>query len=325
MKKIGMKEFVRLAAKQRGSFHTGYYSMYSSIYGGIVTDPALMLVPVDDHMVHRGDGVFEALKCAGGCVYNMKAHLARLANSAAAIGLPLPKSTREIGRIVVETVRAGKAQESVVRLYVSRGPGSFGVSPTDCPASQLYVIVTKMNPPFMSQHPEGARVGISQIAAKPPFFARVKSCNYLPNVLMKKEAEDAGLDGMVGRLPGGLLGEGPTENMGIVTRSKRLLFPKLDGVLRGTTMMRVLDLAGQLVKEGMLREAAFADIRLADVRQAAEAVLVGTTRDVTLVREFDGRPVGTGKPGPVFRKLSVMLLEDIRTNRKLLTPVWCDD
>jgi branched-chain amino acid aminotransferase len=320
MKRIDVRDFVKLAGKLRRPFHSGYLSMYSSVLGGIVTDPALMAVPVDDHMVHRGDGVFEALKCTGGNVYNMQAHLERLAGSAASIGIKLPASIRDIGKIIGETVRAGNGRESIVRLYVSRGPGSFGVNPYDCPKSQLYIVVTKMDAPFMNLHPEGARVGISRIPAKPPFFAKVKSCNYLPNVLMKKEAVEAKLDCVVSLQPDGFLAEGPTENMGIVTMSKRLLFPKLDGILRGTTMIRVMHLAGRLVKGGLLTEALFADIRPADVRQAVEAMLVGTTKDVTLVREFDGRPVGDGRPGPVFRKLSALLLDDMRTNKKILTP-----
>ncbi|MDI6774332.1 MAG: aminotransferase class IV [Verrucomicrobiota bacterium] len=322
MKKISVRAFAKLAGRLRRPFHANYLSMYSSVFGGIVTDPALMMAPIDDHMVHRGDGVFEALRCVEGNIYNMWAHLNRLERSASAIGIRLPMSTRAIGSIVALAIRAGNCRESVARLYVSRGPGGFGVNPYECRASHLYVVVTKMEGPFMKQHPEGARVGISRIPAKPPFFARVKSCNCLLNVLMKKEAVEENLDCVVSLQAGGFLAEGPTENMGIVTRNRALLFPKLENVLRGTTMIRVMDLAKKLVRAGDLARVGFADIRPADARRAAEAILVGTTRDVTRIREFDGRPVGNGRPGPVFEKLSALLLADMRTNREILTRVF---
>jgi len=137
----------------RRDFHANYYAMYSSVYGGIVTDPALMMVPVDDHMVHRGDGVFETFKCVNGSVYNMKAHLERLQHSASGLYFRLPWSLDEIGSIVVETVKAGARKDCLVRLFVSRGPGSFDVNPKDCPSPQLYVAVTSLKKPFMELHP----------------------------------------------------------------------------------------------------------------------------------------------------------------------------
>ena len=322
MKKIPMRSLSRVLRSSRQPFHDGYYAMFSSVLGGIVTDPVLMLVPVDDHIVHRGDGVFETMKCVRGRIYNMQAHLARLSHSASSLGLRLPAATNEIGRIVVETVRAGEHRDCGIRLYASRGRGSFSVNPYDCRTSELYVIVTRLDKPFMRGHPEGARVATSSVPPKPPFFAGVKSCNYLPNVLMKKEAVDAGLDFVVSFDSRGFLGEGATENMGIVTRRKKLLFPRLDGVLRGTTMMRVMLLAEELVRSGVLKEAAFCDISKRAIRNAAEAVIVGTTRDVVMVREFDDRPIGDGSPGPVYKALSALLSDDMHGNRDLLTPAF---
>src|SRR3989339_153530 len=107
--------------KMRRDFHKNYYAMYSSVYGGIVTDPVLMTVPIDDHMVHRGDGVFETFKCVRGSIYNMKAHLERLEHSASGLYYKLPWSLTQIGEIVVETVRAGGQKDCLIRLFVSRG------------------------------------------------------------------------------------------------------------------------------------------------------------------------------------------------------------
>ena len=105
---------------------SSYFAMYSSVWNGLVTDPALMLVPVDDHLVHRGDGVFETFKCLRGRLYNLDAHLRRLEASARAIELRLPWSQAEMVELIVQTVRAGGRRDALVRLLFGRGPGSLG-------------------------------------------------------------------------------------------------------------------------------------------------------------------------------------------------------
>jgi len=322
MKHFDMKSFPAVMRRLRHPFQKSYFAMYSSVYGGIVTDPALMMIPIDDHMVHRGDGVFEVFKCVGGNIYNLQAHLKRLSNSTKRLHIKPPFSIKEIERIVVETIRAGRRKDCTIHLFVSRGPGSFSVNPYDCPRTQVYVTVVKLHRPFMENHPAGARVKLSVVPIKPPFFAEVKSCNYLPNALMKKEAEDFGIDFMAGFDERGFLAEGASENMGIVTKRGELTFPKLEHILAGTTMFRVIDLAQRLVKTGDLARIRFADIAYGDIRRAAEMLIVGTTPNVAAVREFDGRKIGNGKPGPIYRKLSAILLDDIYHNRKVLTPVF---
>jgi len=296
--------------QSRQAFQRHYLAMYSSIIGGIVTDPLLMTVPIDDHLVHRGDGVFEMLKGVDGGLYNLDAHLRRLAASAAAIGSALPQEPARLRQTVIETVRAAGVRDCSVRVYVSRGPGSFGVNPYDCPASQLYVVVGTLSPSFMTLHPKGATVRVSRIPLKPAFFATMKNCNYLPNVLMKKEAVDAGVDFVAGFDSNGYLAEGATENFGLVMLDGALVCPRLDNVLCGTTMARVLDLAQALVTDGTLSRIAYGDLTLADLQNAREILIFGTTTDVTRVCEFDGRPLP--EASPVFTALSRLLQADIR-------------
>jgi branched-chain amino acid aminotransferase len=298
--------------------------MYSSVYDAIVTDPVLMLVPVDDHMVHRGDGVFESCKCVAGGVYNLGMHLDRIEQSAAMIGLTLPLSRDALAARMVETMRAGGRRDCAVRLLVSRGPGSFGVNPYDCPSPQVYIGVSRPAPPFMVNHPAGARVRSSRVPGKDPYFARTKNCNYLRNALMKKEAVDAGVDFMAAFDARDCLGEGATENFGIVTADRRLVFPRLEGILEGTTMMRVVALCRADASPARVAGVEFRDIPRAEVRRAAELLIVGTTIDVVSVAEFDGRPVGAGRPGEVGRHLLRLLRDDIEHNAAFRTPVFQD-
>ncbi|MFO7534893.1 MAG: aminotransferase class IV [Kiritimatiellia bacterium] len=320
MKQIHLRNFQQQAEAWRKPYQAAYYAMYSSLWDGVTTDPVLMSVPIDDHLVHRGDGVFEAFKCVNGRIYNLGAHLQRLADSAGSIHLNVPLDPPALTRLVVETVRAGGKPDCTIRVFVSRGPGGFSVSPSQSPAPQVYIVAGKLGQPFMKEHPAGARIRSSLIPVKPPPFASIKSCNYMTNVLMKYEAETWGVDYTVSFDASDYLGEGSTENAGIVTRDGRLLFPSLEGILKGTTMLRVVELARAEAKSGLLQAAAFENITRQAVSGAAEMLLVGTTIDVVSVVEFDGRPIGNGKPGPVGTRLNELLARDVRENRALQTP-----
>lgn len=321
---LGVDDFPKWSHRLAQPYHAQYLAMYSSVFGGIVTDARLMMVPADDHLVHRGDGVFETFKCVNGGLYNMTAHLDRLCHSARGLSLALPCPERDLADIVVETVRAGGRRDALVRVLLGRGPGSLGVNPYDPPRPSLYVIVSAYRQPFMELHPGGARAKTSALPVKPSPFANIKSVNYLYNVLMKKEAVDSGVDFVVAFDEEGHLAEGPTENAGIVTRDGVLRVPRPARILAGTTMLRVMELARALPAGSAVVRTENADLAKADVARAAEMLIFGTTPDVTAVVEFDGRPVGDGRPGPAFQVLGRLLADDIRGNASLRTPVFED-
>jgi branched-chain amino acid aminotransferase len=291
---FGTKDFAAFCREHRPGYHADYYAMYSSWWNGITTEPNLMVVPVDDHMVHRGDGLFETFKCVDGAVYNLDAHMARLENGAKAIALQMPWSRGDIRRIIGEVLKAGGRRR---------------------------VLAIRLPPPFMASHPDGARVGLSAVPNKEGMFAQVKSVNYLPNVLMKKQAVDAGVDFMLGFDKDGHMTELPTENFGIVTTERVLKVPRPDHILAGTTMGRVLALArDHLVPAGVLAGVEEADVPRAELETAAEMLVFGTSPHVTAVTEFAGRLVGDGMPGPVWRELSRLFEADLK-NPAMLTPV----
>lgn len=302
-------------------WHANYFAMYSGPLGGIVTDPADMTVPADDHLVHRGDGVFETLKCVDGALYGFDLHLARLRQSAERIGLA-PADDAGLAAIVVQTLRAGGRRDALVRVIRSRGPGGFGVSPYECPDAQLYVVIYRLPPSFMQAHPGGARAITCDIPAKAGFFATIKTCNYLPNALMKKAAVDAGADFPVGLDEQGCLAEGATENLGLVDARRVLRLPPPGRILDGITMQRARALAPVAVREGALSGVETAPIPAAALREAAELLVFGTTPDVTAVVNLDGRPVGDGRPGPAQQSLNRLLDADIRSNPAMRTPVF---
>jgi len=139
---------------------------------------------------------------------------------------------------------------------------------------------------------------------------------------MQKEAVDKGVDFVVAFDARGCLAEGPTENVGVVTRERVLRFPDPHAILTGTTMMRVTELAAASVASGELSAVAFGDISRGELAGAQECLIVGTTRDVVAVTTFDGSPVGTGQPGPVSRRLGALLRRDILENSDRRTEVF---
>ncbi len=282
-----------------------YLAMYSSWHGGIVTDTDLMLIPIDDHLVHRGDGVFEAIKFFEGRLYLADAHLDRLYASAEKISLPVPHKKTELREIIVATLKAAKVETATIRMFVSRGPGGFGPSPYDSCGSQVFIIVVTPKPFDPQKYETGVTVGVSKIPMKEPFFATIKSCNYLPNVLMKKESVDKGWDFSVNISPNGFVGESATENIALITHDDEFLVPSFVYTLRGTTLLRIMEMAKPHVKK-----VAESDLTINDFLNAKEILMAGTTMGVAPVCEFDGKKFKPGKFAGLFKKL---FEEDLRT------------
>jgi len=296
--------------------------MYSSVFGGVVTDPALMVIPLDDHMVHRGDGIFDAFKCINGYIYNLDAHLTRLQKSAELVWLELPFDIRAIKQIVIETVAIGGKKDCSVRIFVSRGLGGFACSPKQCHKSNLYVVV--LEPEIVPEHfyAEGLSAITSQIPVKPSFFAQAKTCNYLPNVLMEMEAERRKAQFTIALDEQGYIAEMPIENVAIVTKQQILKYPKFDRILKGTSLLRGIELSEELVRSGHLKGICQENITPGEAYKSSEILVFSTAWNVISAVKYDGRIIGNGKPGPVFDRLYELFQKDVTKNEKILTPVF---
>jgi 4-amino-4-deoxychorismate lyase len=303
---------------------SNFYAMYSSILGGIVTDPAYMVLPLDDHMVHRGHAVFDTATLANGMLYQLDQHLERLLHSAEMARIALPFPPAELRQVILDTAAAGGQREASVRYWLSAGPGGFALGPAECVRSSFYVIVFKPEIYPESYYTEGVKVVTSTIPIKPPFFAKVKSTNYLPNVLVVVEAKELGADNGIFVDAGGMVAESSNMNVAFVTTERVLLHPRFDAVLSGITVQRMLQLARRLVEEGTLKDIVVTDLSVAQGRAAAEMLLLGSSIKVAPVVQWDGRPIGDGKPGPIARRLLELWHEDVRAAADQLVPVPYD-
>ena len=297
-----------------------YWAFYSSQLGGIVTDPALMVIPFDDHIVHRGHGVFDTAAMVDGKIYDLEAHLDRFIRSAITSRLTLPCPREEMREIIARTAAASGKRDGSIRYWISAGPGSLGLPPAAGAAPGFFVMIFAGLAYPDSWHSQGLRVMTTTYPIKPPLYAVTKSTNYLPNVLIQMEAQEAGLDNGVFIDEAGNVGESSNMNVAFVMADRVLRHPRFDHILSGCTSLRLLDLAHRLVG-GLLRGVEVCDVPVAEARRAREMLLIGSSVKVAPIVEWDRQPIGDGKPGPVAAALRDLLAEDMRAARDRLIDI----
>ena len=295
-----------------------YWAFYSSQLGGVVTDPALMVIPFDDHMVHRGHGIFDTAGLVGGKIYDLEAHLDRFLLSADRSRLRLPGSREEIRDIIVTTTAVSGRRDGSIRYWLSSGPGSLDLSPAAGAEPGFFVMVFAGLSYPERWYTEGLRVMTTTYPIKAPLYAITKATNYLPNVLMQMEAKEAGFDNGVFIDADGHVGEGSNMNVAFVTRDAVLAHPKFDHILSGCTSLRLLELAGALRDQGLLKDIEVRDIPVADARASREMLLLGSSVKVAPIVQWDRQAIGDGTPGPVARALLRLLEEGMRASDRLI-------
>ncbi|KAF7838818.1 D-amino-acid transaminase, chloroplastic-like [Senna tora] len=282
--------------------------MYSSIYGGIILDPAMMVIPMDDHMVHRGHGVFDTAVILNGYIYELDVHLDRFLRSATNAKISSPFSRSALRSILIQLTAVSKCKKGTLRYWLSAGPGDFLLSPSGCPTSAFYAVVIDED---FSQCKDGVKVITSHTPMKPPQFATVKNVNYLPNVLAKMEAEEKGAFASIWIDEEGYIAEGPNVNVAFITKEKELVMPNFDKILRGCTAKRLLELAPKLIDQGLLKGVAMKNITVEEAKSAAEMMYVGSTLPVLPIIMWDDQPIGNGRVGELTMHLSDLLWDDM--------------
>lgn len=258
-------------------------------------------ISVFDHGFLYGDGVFEGIRAYRGRVFRLDEHLSRLYQSAKSIMLTIPLSEKKMKEAVLRTLRLNNLRDAYIRLVVSRGEGDLGLDPNKCPKPVVIIIVDKIQLYPGSMYEEGLEVitvatrrNISE-ALNP----RIKSLNYLNNILAKIETNLAGvLEGIMLNQQG-YVAEATGDNIFIVNKDKDLITPpSYAGILKGITRNCVLELARKMkikVKESLFTQH--------DIYVAKECFLTGTAAEIIPVVKVDGRIIGSGKPGKVTLRL----------------------
>jgi branched-chain amino acid aminotransferase len=257
-------------------------------------------ISVYDHGLLYGDGVFEGIRVYRGNVFEFDAHIRRLFDSARAIRLTPPLSPEQFKAAVQETILINKFSDCYIRLVITRGPGYLGLNPSRCPKPSVFIIADtiELYPPELYE--KGMSIITSTVVRTHPnsLSPRIKSLNYLNNILAKVEAADAGVPEAVLLNQEGNVAECTGDNIFIV-RSGEVQTPTTsDGILEGITRHAIIDLCRSLAipcKEKTLQRH---DLYIAD-----ECFLTGTAAEVVPVTKIDQRTIGSGNHGPVTKRL----------------------
>ena len=258
-------------------------------------------ISVYDHGLLYGDGVFEGIRAYDGVVFRLNEHIDRLYTSTHTIMLDIPVSKEEMQRIVLDTLKKNKLKEAYIRLIVTRGIGDLGLDPQKCPKPSIIVITEPM---IVLHSKEMKEKGITTMItwvkrdSVDATSHEVKSLNYLNNVLAKIESNFAGIDEAICLDQAGFVCEGTAENVFIVKDDKVITPPTSTGALRGITRTAVMTLTEKLGYPTVERNITPNELFTAD-----EVFLTGTAAEITPVREVNKRVIGSGKPGPVTKRL----------------------
>ena len=257
-------------------------------------------VSVFDHGLLYGDGVFEGIRSYNGRVFKLDEHLERLYDSAKSIMLQIPIPIETMKERVLETLRLNHLTEAYIRLVVTRGVGDLGLDPDKCPTPSIIIIADKIAlypPKFYEEGLEIVTVSIRRNYAE-AINPRIKSLNYLNNILAKIEGKQAGAEEVLMLNAEGYVVECSGDNIFWIKNEVLVTPPVHMGILEGVTRNSVIDLAreaGMRVEERVFTRH---DLYIAD-----EIFLTGTAAEVIPVVKVDQRVIGDGQPGKVTQKL----------------------
>ncbi|ESU30748.1 branched-chain amino acid aminotransferase [Bacillus sp. 17376] len=251
-------------------------------------------VSVYDHGFLYGDGVFEGIRVYSGNIFRMEEHMDRLYRSAKSIMLNMPHSKEEFTGLVVETVERNQLRDAYIRIVVSRGVGDLGLDPYKCPNVNVVIIVEPLSIFPKELYERGLEiVTVATRRNRPDVLSpKVKSLNYLNNVLVKIEAHLANVSEALMLNDQGYVAEGSADNIFIVRGNEFITPPGYVGALEGITRNAVIEIAKNLGYE--VKEEPFTRH---DVYTADEVFLTGTAAEVIAVVRVDGRVIGDGVPG----------------------------
>ncbi|PWK13063.1 branched-chain-amino-acid transaminase [Tumebacillus permanentifrigoris] len=259
------------------------------------------VVSVFDHGFLYGDGIFEGIRCYGGNVFCLHEHIVRLYESAKSILLDIPMTPQEMEDAVVETVRVNQMADGYIRLVVSRGVGDLGLDPRNCKRATVIIIAEQLKLFPAEFYERGLAIVTVPTRRNVPdaLNPKIKSLNYLNNILVKIEAARAGVHEALMLNQDGYVCEGSGDNIFLVKNGKVVTPPTYLGALEGITRNIVIEMCEKLGIPCEEKPFTRHDVYVAD-----EVFLTGTAAEMIPVIDVDGRGIGNGEPGAMTRRLT---------------------
>jgi len=273
----------------------------AAIYiNGKLVDREKAVVSVYDHGFLYGDGVFEGLRFYNRKIFKLREHLDRLYDSARHIALTIPQSIESLSAHTLACVADSAMTDGYIRLVITRGEGNLGLDPRSCPSPTVIIIADSIKLYPSEMYEQGMEVVTAATIRNHPdaLDPRVKSLNYLNNILAKLEANRAGVPEAIMLNHLGQVAECTADNIFIIKHGVLLTPARHCGILDGITRRTVLELAGKL-------EIPYHEDTLTryDLFTADEMFLTGTGAEIVPVTKVDARAIGSGKPGPFTARL----------------------
>ncbi len=267
-------------------------------------------ISVFDHSFLYGDGVFEGIRVYGGNIFEHRAHLVRLYESAKVLCLPVPMDIDKMAAAVEQTVRANDIKDGYIRLIISRGIGDLGLDPFICKEGKMVIIADSIQLYPEELYEKGMKVVSVSTVRNHPLSCppQVKSLNYLNNIYAKIEAIQAGAGEGIMYNHLGYVAEAIADNVFVGKNDFLYTPPAQSGSLDGITRRVVMELAE---KENI--KVVEKDLTRFDLYVADEMFLTGTAAEVIGVVEMDGRVIGDGVPGEVTQKLRQLFFKYARS------------
>ncbi len=268
---------------------------------GKLVDKEEARISVFDHGLLYGDGIFEGIRAYNGRVFRFNEHLERLYQSAQAINLKIPLSMQELEKAVLETLRANKLKDAYIRLVVTRGDGDLGLDPRKCPKPNIFIITDRISLYPDELYKKGLELITVSTRRNIPeaLNPRIKSLNYLNNIMAKLEANLQNVPEAIMLNKDGFVAECTGDNIFIVRDNILITPPAYIGVLKGITRNAVMNIARDKLKFKVVEEV----FTLYCIYTADECFLTGTAAEVVPVVKVDGRTIAGGKPGDITNRL----------------------
>lgn len=263
-------------------------------------DRADAKISVFDHGLLYGDGVFEGIRIYNGKVFRLKEHIQRLYDSAKAILLEISMTMENMEAAVLDAIKVNEKKDGYIRLVVTRGEGSLGLDPASCKKATVVIIVDDIQLYPKEYYEKGIAVVTVATRRIPSecLDPRIKSLNYLNNILAKIDAKQAGCLEAVMLNSQGFIAECTADNIFIVKQEKLLTPSAYHGALEGITRQTVMEIGDALGIKCQETTLTPYDLYTAD-----ECFMTGTGAEIAPVVKIDGRVIGDGRPGKMTKTL----------------------
>ncbi len=257
-------------------------------------------ISVFDHGLLYGDGVFEGIRAYNGRVFRLTEHVERLYDSAKVLLLSIPISPAEMEKAIVESCKRNGLADGYIRVLVTRGVGSLGLSPDGCTKACIIIIADKIQLYPEKFYREGLKMVTASTRRNAPasLSPAVKSLNYLNNIMAKIEGAHAGAQEVLMLNEEGYVAECSGDNLFAIKKGQMVTPPIYSGALGGITRLVIFEIAEALGLPLVERQMTRYDLYVAD-----EIFLTGTGAEVIPAVALDGRPIGDGKPGPITARV----------------------